>query len=214
MQQKNYKIVSSNVETRFVDMSTNIKNELKNGQYVVLANQPDGVISIGINGKYGFDTLKEAVDIQFDHLNIDKDVKVSVFEAQKRVDENGFETINLVQAEVENLFIGEDPHYISNGMYAVCQTITCADGIIANTLELFDNLLEAIECERSYIDSGYTNTFIAQLFCYENADKIFSDMDIEEQKKFMFADIDGKESFKNDFPLFKAYRLSEEELNT
>lgn len=203
MTTKNYKIVSSNVETRFVDMSTNISNELKDGQYVVLANQPDGVISIGINGKYGFDTLKEAVDIQFDHLDIDKDVKVSVFQVQK----DGSATINLVQAEVENLFIGEDPHYIRNGSYAVCQSITCADGIIANVLELFDYKQEAIEGERSY-----TNTFIAQLFCYENADKIFSDMDIEEQKKFMFADIDGKESFKNDFPLFKAYRLSEEEL--
>lgn len=203
-----------NVETRFVDMSTNISNELKNGQYVVFANQPDGVISIGINGKYGFDTLKEAVDIQFDHLDIDKDVKVSVFQVQKRVDENGFETINFVQAEVENLFIGEDPHYIRNGQYAVCQTITCADGIITNVLELFNYKQEAIEGEFCYIDNGYTNTFIAQLFCYKNADKIFSDMDIEEQKKFMFADIDGKESFKNDFPLFKAYRLSEEEPNT
>lgn len=162
----------------------NISNELKNGQYVVLANQPDCVI--GINGKYGFDTLKEAVDIQFDHLDIDKDVKVSVFQVQKEVDENGSETINLVQAEVENLFIGEDPHYIRNGSYAVCQTITCADGIIANVLELFDYKQEAIEGERSYIDNGYTNTFVAQLFCYENAD--------------------------SDTPLFKAYRLSEEEL--
>ena len=113
-----------NVETRFVDMSTNISNELKNGQYVVLANSSDGCISIGINGKYGFDTLKEAVDIQFDHLNIDKDVKVSVFEVQKEV-KDGFETINLVQAEVEKtLFIGEDTHYIRNGSYAVCQSIT------------------------------------------------------------------------------------------
>jgi hypothetical protein len=198
-----------NVETRFVDMSTNIKNELKNGQYVVLASQPDGVISIGINGKYGFDTLKEAVDIQFDHINIDKDVKVSVFRVQKEVDEYGFATIKLVQAEVENAFIGEDPHYISNGSYAVCQSITCTDDIITNVLERFDNLQEAIEGERSYIDNGYTNTFIVQLFCYKNADRIISDMDIEEQKKFMFADIDGKEALKNDFPLFKAYRLSE-----
>lgn len=200
---------NKNVETRFVDMSTNIKNELKNGQYVVLASQPDGVIGIGINGKLGFDTLKEAVDIQFDHINIDKDVKVSVFRVQKEVDENGIATINFVQAEVENAFIGEDPHYISNGSYAVCQSITCTDDIITNVLERFDNLQEAIEGERSYIDNGYTNTFIVQLFCYKNADRIISDMDIEEQKKFMFADIDGKEAFNNDFPLFKAYRLSE-----
>lgn len=186
MESKKNKNISSNVETRFVDMSTNISNELKNGQYVVLASQPDGVISIGKEGKYGFDTLKEAVDIQFDHLNIDKDVKVSVFEVQKKFgDKNGLKPTNLVQAELENLFIGEDPDYIRNGSYAVCQSITCTDGIINNTLEFFNCKQEAIEGEFRYVDTGYTNTFVAQLFRYKNDD--------------------------SDTPLFKAYRLSDAE---
>lgn len=163
-------------------------SELENGKYVVLANTGDGCISIGKDGKYGFDTLKEAVDIQFDHLNIDKDVKVSVFEVQKEIDADGSATINLVQAEVEKLLIGEYQHYIRNGFYAVCQSITRKNGIVTKVLRPWKYKQEAVEDEYCYIDTGYTNTFVAQLFCYENAD--------------------------SDFPLFKAYRLSEEELFT
>lgn len=161
-------------------------NELKNGQYVVLANTGDGCISIGINGKYGFDTLKEAVDIQFDHLNIDKDVKVSVFEVQKEIDADGSATINFVQAEAENLVIGENQRYLRNGSYAVCQSITRKNGIITKVLSTWKYKQEAIEDEYCYIDLGKKDTFVAQLFCYKNAD--------------------------SDTPLFKAYRLSEEEL--
>lgn len=54
-------------------------NELENGKFVVVILCSDGYLSVGIDGNYTFDTLKEAYIVANNHKDIDENVEVRIF---------------------------------------------------------------------------------------------------------------------------------------
>lgn len=54
-------------------------NELENGKFVVVILCSDCYLSVGIDGKYTFDTLKEAYIVANNHKDIDENGEVKIF---------------------------------------------------------------------------------------------------------------------------------------
>ena len=71
-------------------------DNVKDGQYVILADCKDGGVLIGKDGKYGFDDLDHAVFIRDEH-RFDNSVDVSVYLVQKGLDEYGVVTNELIK---------------------------------------------------------------------------------------------------------------------
>ena len=87
----------SNRPTAFEIYCKDLDN-VKDGQYVILADCKDGGVLIGKDGKYGFDDLDHAVFIRDEH-RFDNSVDVSVYLVQKGLDEYGVVTSELIKCE-------------------------------------------------------------------------------------------------------------------
>lgn len=87
----------SNRATAFEIYCKDLDN-VKDGQYVILADCKDGGVLIGKDGKYGFDDLDHAVFIRDEH-RFDNSVDVSVYLVQKGLDEYGVVTNELIKCE-------------------------------------------------------------------------------------------------------------------
>lgn len=85
----------SNRPTAFEIYCKELEN-VKDGQYVILADCGDGGVLIGKDGKYGFDDLDHAVFIRDEH-RFDNSVEVSVYLVQKCMDEYGVVTNELIK---------------------------------------------------------------------------------------------------------------------
>lgn len=85
----------SNRPTAFEIYCKDLDN-VKDGQYVILADCKDGGVLIGKDGKYGFDDLDYAVFIRDEH-RFDNSVDVSVYLVQKGLDEYGVVTNELIK---------------------------------------------------------------------------------------------------------------------